>query len=311
MQEDCPQPNHTREESNLAQEDEELSLLMSIIEDIEKSRIVNNQSQQPKMVVMLVKEVDSYVSSRTVPVETETERRKNTLVDLLTETTMNGGDHLRRRKSLHERLGLKSIVCCGSTWGFGASAMTTQTDEDDEENDVVESVNQQILIGTRNLNTPVQLEPVTSSNLNSSRDFISVTGPPTSIDVNSDPECTFTSPRMNLADALAAERQLRSTVVASDDIQANESSTEDEKPLKMSLMRLLEENEMDGQDEEMEGLSKDEMCCVCMGRKKGAALIPCGHTFCRVCCRELWLNRGMEVGPAKACAVKVVVKALV
>ncbi|KAJ6956196.1 hypothetical protein NC652_007328 [Populus alba x Populus x berolinensis] len=29
-----------------------------------------------------------------------------------------------------------------------------------------------------------------------------------------------------------------------------------------------------------------------MERKKGAAFIPCGHAFCRVCSREMWVNRG-------------------
>ncbi|KAK4731783.1 hypothetical protein R3W88_024771 [Solanum pinnatisectum] len=33
-------------------------------------------------------------------------------------------------------------------------------------------------------------------------------------------------------------------------------------------------------------------CCVCMVRHKGAAFIPCGHTFCRLCSRELWVQRG-------------------
>ncbi|TVU04944.1 hypothetical protein EJB05_48089, partial [Eragrostis curvula] len=33
-------------------------------------------------------------------------------------------------------------------------------------------------------------------------------------------------------------------------------------------------------------------CCVCMARGKGAAFIPCGHTFCRVCARELLAGRG-------------------
>lgn len=33
-------------------------------------------------------------------------------------------------------------------------------------------------------------------------------------------------------------------------------------------------------------------CCVCMVRHKGAAFIPCGHTFCRMCSRELWVTRG-------------------
>ncbi|CAD6245928.1 unnamed protein product [Miscanthus lutarioriparius] len=33
-------------------------------------------------------------------------------------------------------------------------------------------------------------------------------------------------------------------------------------------------------------------CCVCMARAKGAAFIPCGHTFCRACARELVAGRG-------------------
>ncbi|XP_076916715.1 uncharacterized protein LOC143576531 [Bidens hawaiensis] len=88
-------------------------------------------------------------------------------------------------------------------------------------------------------------------------------------------DCVFPSPRMNLATALAAEHDTQST-------PDNNNTT----PARMSLMRLLEET--DDQDEK----GTDSVCCVCMGRKKGAAFIPCGHTFCRVCSRELWLNRG-------------------
>jgi hypothetical protein len=63
---------------------------------------------------------------------------------------------------------------------------------------------------------------------------------------------------------------------------------------RVSLMKLLEETEVENESSTavvVEG-GNDTVCCVCMGRKKGAAFIPCGHTFCRVCSRELWLNRG-------------------
>uniref|UniRef100_A0ACD5XTV2 Uncharacterized protein n=1 Tax=Avena sativa TaxID=4498 RepID=A0ACD5XTV2_AVESA len=33
-------------------------------------------------------------------------------------------------------------------------------------------------------------------------------------------------------------------------------------------------------------------CCVCMSRRKGAAFVPCGHTFCRACAREVRAGRG-------------------
>ncbi|KAL2319261.1 hypothetical protein Fmac_028230 [Flemingia macrophylla] len=36
----------------------------------------------------------------------------------------------------------------------------------------------------------------------------------------------------------------------------------------------------------------DYKCCVCMVRHKGAAFIPCGHTFCRVCSTQISLSRG-------------------
>lgn len=60
-----------------------------------------------------------------------------------------------------------------------------------------------------------------------------------------------------------------------------------ETPVKVSLMALMADDyEM---EEEGEFAST---CCVCMARKKGAAFIPCGHTFCRLCSRELWVSRG-------------------
>lgn len=82
-------------------------------------------------------------------------------------------------------------------------------------------------------------------------------------------------------------------------------------PVRMSLMALLAETDRemgieglyDDDDEEVEeeeeesggrngGAGEYNNCCVCMVRHKGAALIPCGHTFCRLCSRELWVQRG-------------------
>lgn len=52
----------------------------------------------------------------------------------------------------------------------------------------------------------------------------------------------------------------------------------------------------EGDDDEDDGEGREEemvhVCCVCMVRHKGAAFIPCGHTFCRLCSRELWVSRG-------------------
>ncbi|XP_058093314.1 uncharacterized protein LOC131239565 [Magnolia sinica] len=72
-----------------------------------------------------------------------------------------------------------------------------------------------------------------------------------------------------------------------------------EPPVKVSLMSLLQADSQDGsvaeedeEDEEDWGESGEYVCCVCMVRHKGAAFIPCGHTFCRLCSRELWVSRG-------------------
>jgi hypothetical protein len=70
-------------------------------------------------------------------------------------------------------------------------------------------------------------------------------------------------------------------------------------PARMSLMSLLSVNEgssyaMEEEEDEEETSHAVEYnnCCVCMVRHKGAAFIPCGHTFCRLCSRELWVQRG-------------------
>ncbi|KAJ4851518.1 hypothetical protein Tsubulata_011943 [Turnera subulata] len=57
-----------------------------------------------------------------------------------------------------------------------------------------------------------------------------------------------------------------------------------------------EEEEEEEEDDDEEGGAGGEgverTCCVCMVRHKGSAFIPCGHTFCRLCSRELMVQRG-------------------
>ncbi|EOA31275.1 hypothetical protein CARUB_v10014448mg [Capsella rubella] len=104
-------------------------------------------------------------------------------------------------------------------------------------------------------------------------------------------EASSVEGRVRLGAVLAEERAL----------SAREEETSHEvEPARMSLMELLEENEeqmslvcVEGETEEMETVTAAEIsCCVCMVRSKGAAFIPCGHTFCRLCSRELWVQRG-------------------
>ncbi|OAY72074.1 hypothetical protein ACMD2_09919 [Ananas comosus] len=102
------------------------------------------------------------------------------------------------------------------------------------------------------------------------------------------------------------------------------AAEEEEQPVRVSLMALLEQTDRqwaggdgaegespvtatalaaaaEGEEEAEEEDGGDDgdakggmyhVCCVCMVRHKGAAFIPCGHTFCRLCSRELWVSRG-------------------
>ncbi|CAN4109752.1 unnamed protein product [Withania somnifera] len=187
---------------------------------------------------------------------------------------MHGGDRIiRRRKSLTERLGLKGIGCCGSTWGIMPTTTFNVIDEDEDNNNNNELMS----------HTPPEISLATAC--------LAVEG----------------SSRMNLGAALASEHHDNEVNNHPDSRSGADSSSAplrpDEggpgTPTRMSLMRLLEETEVyEGEllmekEEEGVGVGSDRVCCcVCMRRKKGAAFIPCGHTFCRVCSRELWVNRG-------------------
>lgn len=211
------------------------------------------------------------------------EREARTILRFLREQ-MDGVDHReRRRRGFKERLGFKVMGCCGSTWGFRSTTMSVREDDDDDvevEEEVQEQQQQERVEATNSAQIP-------------------------------DPGCVNPAPApvssgMNLAAALAAERHIRAAqepeggydnvgaTPRSNGTAVNQVGSRSPcpgTPLRVSLMRLLEE-EVEGEGKGGGEMGNDSMCCVCMGRKKGAAFIPCGHTFCRVCSRELWLNRG-------------------
>ncbi|KAL6990715.1 hypothetical protein U1Q18_008834 [Sarracenia purpurea var. burkii] len=173
-------------------------------------------------------------------------------------------DGVERKKSLKERLGFKGISCCGATWVFRPSSTAFWDDDENDEDNV---------------------RLAASANI-------------------SDQGCLDQTPAatMNLATALAAERHYRAVQdsdgggvipVGTTNNRPGGITVGTATPLRASLMRLLAEtNGGDGESEGREEVGNDSLCCVCMGRKKDAAFIPCGHTFCRVCSRELWLDRG-------------------
>ncbi|KAK7339190.1 hypothetical protein VNO77_19843 [Canavalia gladiata] len=90
------------------------------------------------------------------------------------------------------------------------------------------------------------------------------------------------------------------------------AEAEEHAPVTMSLMDLLEETDremglegsryilsddedFDEEEAEDDGDGEGAMehtCCICKVRHKAAAFIPCGHTFCRMCSRELMVSRG-------------------
>ncbi|GAB4825204.1 hypothetical protein Ancab_008079 [Ancistrocladus abbreviatus] len=66
-----------------------------------------------------------------------------------------------------------------------------------------------------------------------------------------------------------------------------------ERAVQKPLISLMEE--MDRADQATErsrssGRRIGGVCRVCMDRVRDAVFIPCGHAFCRVCSRELWIN---------------------
>ncbi|XP_015881224.1 uncharacterized protein LOC107417154 [Ziziphus jujuba] len=176
---------------------------------------------------------------------------------------MDGGDQRRRRWSnIKQRLKLKSMGCCGPMWSTAIPPPppppppSTLQEEQEEEED------HQLIIQTETAPVLINVGPTSSAPL--------------------------PVPGMNLATALAAERNSRVGKAC--------GPTSSGAGRVKSLMRLIEETDgprLNKRRKRDEGRDDtDWMCCVCMERSKGAAFIPCGHTFCRVCSRELWVNRG-------------------
>jgi len=86
---------------------------------------------------------------------------------------------------------------------------------------------------------------------------------------------------MSLMDLLdESEIELERSSDVGDDVEENNEKREEE------------EEEREEEEGEGSNVKVEHNCCVCMVRDKGAAFIPCGHTFCRMCSRELWVSRG-------------------
>lgn len=96
-----------------------------------------------------------------------------------------------------------------------------------------------------------------------------------------------------------------------------EESSPTSEPVRMSLMDLLHETDREMgfegssygmgfgenffdddeeddeyEDDEDDGTGGEFTCCVCMVKHKNPPLGACGHTFCRLCSKELMVSRG-------------------
>lgn len=267
--------------------------------------------------------------------------------------TMDGTNR-RRWGSLRDKLRLRNIACCGSRWSLAESSNLNSTQvvlparEDDEASWRMEGSSDPAGHGI-DLASQQNTAATTSENIDTNTEESCVNteqpdapGENTRTERHSIGENTRTERRqlmtffedgsnmrvgMNLAAALAAERQLRATqewenlgssrtttavvVPEVSSPSAGEQVESRRSAFRVSLMSLLEEGdgrqgtassslfpegwdlkEEDGNHNHNHEGGLDPLCCVCMVRRKGAAFIPCGHTFCRLCTRELWVGRG-------------------
>ncbi|XP_028797158.1 uncharacterized protein LOC114752578 [Neltuma alba] len=138
-----------------------------------------------------------------------------------------------------------------------------------------------------------------------------------SIDSDDDEDGDGHQPRegrqMSAREAVAAQEAAEAAAMA------GEEDEEDEEEgsfgaggggVTMSLMDLLEETDrqmgLEGstyrmeddddddfdEDEEDDEGGEEHDCCVCMVKHRGPAFEPCGHSFCRMCSRELTVSKG-------------------
>ncbi|KAL5076907.1 hypothetical protein RYX36_015891 [Vicia faba] len=53
-----------------------------------------------------------------------------------------------------------------------------------------------------------------------------------------------------------------------------------------------DDDEEEDEDDENGGSGLEQSCCICMVKHKGSAMASCGHSFCRMCSRELMVAKG-------------------
>ncbi|CAL9015081.1 unnamed protein product [Prunus brigantina] len=163
------------------------------------------------------------------------EREARTLLEILREQ-MDDTDGTRGgRRTFKQRLRLNGFGCCGAAWVFGRTAAISVRDGDEDDQE------------PQNHHLPLPPQ----------QRVVSVVGQAQPVN-NWDPDCVgpiSTGSGMNLAAALAAERQFRAPQesdgggsVVGPGGDGSAVATAPGTPTRVSLMRLLEETEVDGCD---------------------------------------------------------------
>ncbi|XP_010527247.1 PREDICTED: uncharacterized protein LOC104804618 isoform X2 [Tarenaya hassleriana] len=239
------------------------------------------------------------------PPETTAGNHANrTLLDVMRDENRNGHGHGRDKtawKSLREKLRLKrsSAAVCTST--SPSRLIPTSDTSIPREDNLIPDDNRfnplglLLLSNSEGQSSHSQTDQLTNQ-MSNSADVSHGDGPTTAVEREGG---------LRLGAALAEERALSAretnTLTVAEPLSG-------EQPPRMSLMELLEEHEgqmgvagiydVGWEEDERDGggaaaaMAAEKGCCVCMIRSKGAAFIPCGHTFCRLCSRELWVQRG-------------------
>ncbi|EOA34420.1 hypothetical protein CARUB_v10021950mg [Capsella rubella] len=184
---------------------------------------------------------------------TRSDERTTMMLSLLEEDQIDGGDRTMSKWSLlKQRLRFDWVGCCGKPLTLRFRASETPIVDEDDEEEEEEE----------SQNRGVDFSDPSSG-------------------TGSELGCLTRGATRNLAEALAEERLAHVT-----------AETSVVPAAKVPLMRLLAESDGCDSMTTTTWTGCDPVCCVCMGREKGAAFIPCGHTYCRVCSREIWMNRG-------------------
>ncbi|CAJ1949481.1 unnamed protein product [Sphenostylis stenocarpa] len=236
----------------------------------------NNSSSSRDSLASLM--LDDVVFKKT-EAEAEASRkmsRSRTLQDIIREEKPNGDAKDRNSwKAFKEKLRLKRAI--GSAWSSSATNHSNNSNNNDDDTDGnlpetrldSDSATQQNDIVAEDVNANAN-DSAPIPQLGSPADNVATGGD--SSDGENNHEAAVGVSLMDLLEE--AEQEMDLYRVSDDD-------------------EVVEEFEKGEEEEEEEKKGVVEYnCCVCMVRHKGAAFIPCGHTFCRMCSREIWVSRG-------------------